>query len=124
MAPITTVGNETHKVRTLFPRMKVAMTLCAFVLAAGAGVASAATPKDDAPSISVKYDPATLQTDRGARQLYNRLAEAAAQLYPSSSPHFVPTQIREWREQSISRAVMTINSPKLVAVYNGTLKNG
>jgi len=35
----------------------------------------------------------------------------------------VPGQVREWREQSIARAVMTINSPKLAAVYNSTVRN-
>jgi UrcA family protein len=122
MAHISIVGNEPRKTHTA-PKMTLAMLLCGIVSAAGVGVASAATAQDNSPAITVKYDPAALQTDRGAQQVYNRLADAAAELYPSSSPHWVPSQVRQWREQSIARAVMTINSPKLVAVYTSTVKN-
>jgi UrcA family protein len=117
------VDNEARKVHTMAPKIRLAMLLCGIVSAAGVGVASAATPRDNSAAVTVKYDPATLQTDRGAQQIYNRLADAAAELYPSSNPHWVPSQVRQWREQSIARAVMTINNPKLVAVYNSTVRS-
>jgi UrcA family protein len=123
MTHSSTVGNEARKIHTVVSKRTLAMLLCGIVSAAGAGVASATAAQQNSPAITVKYDPATLETDRGARQIYNRLADAAAELYPSSSPHWVPAQVRQWREQSIARAVMTISSPKLVAVYNSTLKN-
>jgi len=119
----TPVDNSARKAHAVTPKITLAMVLCGIVWAAGLGAANAATAPVAAPAITIKYDPAALQTDRGAEQVYNQLANAAAELYPSSSPHWVPGQVREWREQSIARAVMTINSPKLAAVYNSTVRN-
>ena len=123
MGHTTPIDIQTHKAHSGAPKITLAMLLCGIVAAAAIGAASAATPRDNAPVITVKYDPAVLQTDRGARHVYNQLAGAAAELYPSSSPHWVPTQVRQWREESIARAVTTINSPKLFAVYNSNVKS-
>ncbi|HTV96992.1 MAG TPA: UrcA family protein [Steroidobacteraceae bacterium] len=104
----------------------LAMLICGIVGAAGIGAASAATSEDDVPAVTVKYDPTTLQTDGGARRLYERLANAAAEVCPQdvSSPHFVTRQMSACRAQAIARAVMKINSPRLVAVFNSSVKNG
>ena len=61
----------------------LAMLMCGIGAVAAAGIASAATPDQDPPSIAVKYDPATLDSDRGARQLYVRLETAAEEVCPS-----------------------------------------
>jgi UrcA family protein len=123
MGHMPPIDNAARKVHTVAPKITLAMVLCGVVWAAGIGAANAATAPAASPAIAIKYNPAALQTDRGAQQIYNQLANAAAELYPSSSPHWVPSQVREWREQSIARAVMTINSPKLAAVYNSTVRN-
>jgi UrcA family protein len=117
---------STRQVRVFPPKITLAMILCGVVGAAGIGAVSAATPDDQAPSITVKYDPRALSTEDGARALYRRLVRAAAEVCPdgSESPHWITTAVRECREQSIARAVFRINNPSLVAVYNNSAKHG
>jgi UrcA family protein len=118
MFQITSLAARSRKTRSAFSPLALALLLAGTGSLIGA--ANAATARDEAPSITVRFNPTSLETTRGAQQLYNRLADAAAELYPSPDPHFVPTQVREWREQAVARAVLKINNPKLVAVYNST----
>ena len=58
------------------------MLLCGIVGAACSGAASAATSDDDVPSVAIHYDPQSLDTDSGARALYRRIVNAAAEVCP------------------------------------------
>jgi UrcA family protein len=73
----------------------------------------------------VKYDPATLQTDSGARRLYARIAQAAAAVCPENhNPLFVSPPIEMCRNQAIERAVANVHNPRLAAVYLSATKHG
>jgi UrcA family protein len=104
----------------------MAMILCGIVTAAGIGAASAAGQQDDVPSVVVKYDPQSLQTDRGAHVLYRKIVAAAEQVcLPVISSSIRPSQaILQCRAQAIARAVTKINDPKLAAIHASASGNG
>jgi UrcA family protein len=116
----------TRQVRVVRPKITLAMILCGIVGASAIGAASAATPDDESPSITIKYDPRSLSTQEGARALYRKLVRAAAEVCPAGagSPIFIDRSVKECRAQSVARAVFKINNPSLVAVYNSTAKHG
>lgn len=94
------------------------MLLCGIVGAACSSAASAATSDDDVPSVVIHYYPQSLDTDGGARALYRRIVNAAAEVCPApAGSHFINGDVRRCREQSIARAILTINNPRLAAVY-------
>jgi UrcA family protein len=99
--------------------------LCGIASAAYSGAASAATGDDDVPSVALHYDRRSLDTDSGARTLYRRIVNAAAEVCPqySSSPHWISHAVRRCREESVARAVMKINNPHLAAVYAASTRN-
>jgi UrcA family protein len=96
------------------------------VSAAAVGAASAATQDDSVvPTLKVKYDPQSLTTEQGARQLYQRLRNAASEVCPDSTQgRLFQGPVLECRKQALARAVMQINNPRLVAVYQSRMKNG
>jgi UrcA family protein len=100
------------------------MLMCGIGAAAAAGVASAATPDLDAPSIAVKYDPASLDSNDGARQLYARLTNAAAEVCPSYDAHWVSHQVQVCRDHAIESAVAKVHNPRLAAIYLMSTKRG
>jgi len=107
------------------PKITLAMLMCGIGAGTAAGVAGAATPDLDVPAIAVKYDPATLDTDRGARQLYARIAYAAAQVCPDyDNPHWVTHKVEVCREKAIENAVAKVHNPRLAAVYLSATKHG
>ena len=107
------------------PKITLAMLMCGIGAAAAAGVASAATQDLDVLTIAVKYDPATLQTDSGARRLYARIADAAAQVCPNyDTPRWVTQRVQLCREQAIEGAVAKVHNPRLAAVYLSSSKRG
>lgn len=106
------------------PKITLAMLMCGIGAAAAAGMASAASPDPDAPSIVVKYDPATLDSDAGARHLYARLAKAAAEVCPNFDPHFISPQVQACRSRAIENAVAKVHNERLAAIYRGANKNG
>jgi UrcA family protein len=116
----------TDQVLVSRPKITVLLLVCGIVGAASIGAVSAATTDDDVRSVIVRYRPQSLDTESGARALYRRIVNAAAEVCPldSSSPHFISSAVRQCREQSIARAVFTINSPKLVAIYSTNAKKG
>ena len=118
--------DSTRQVRVIRPKITLAMILCGVVGAAGVGAVSAATPDDETLSISVKYDPQAISTQDGARALYRKLVRAAENVCPatSDSPHLLSPAVVECRAQSVARAVYAINNPRLVAVYNTSMKRG
>ena len=64
-------------------KITLAMLMCGIGAVGAAGAAGAATPDSDTPSIALKYDPAALNSDAGARKLYARIESAAVQVCPS-----------------------------------------
>jgi UrcA family protein len=105
-------------------KITLAMLMCGIGAAAAAGMASAATPDLDAPAIAVKYDPATLDSYSGARQLYARLESAAVEVCPNYSPHWISHQVQECREHAIESAVAKVHNPRLAAIYLSATKRG
>jgi len=108
------------------PKIAMAMIACGIIGAAFIGAASAATSDDDVPSITVRYNPQSLDTESGARALYARLVKAAAEVCAqgSESTRWITKAVLECREQSIARAVFEVNNPKLAAVYATRSKRG
>jgi UrcA family protein len=105
-------------------KITLAMLMCGMGAVAAAGVAGAATPDLDAPSIAVKYDSATLDSYDGARQLYARLENAAVEVCPSYDPHWVSHQVQVCREHAIESAVAKVHNPRLAAIYLSATKRG
>jgi len=105
-------------------KITLAMLMCGIGAVAAAGVAGAATPDLDAPSIAVKYDPATLDSNDGARQLYARLASAAVEVCPSYDAHWVSHQVEVCRAHALESAVAKVHNPRLAAIYLSATKRG
>jgi len=95
------------------------MLLCGIAGAAYSGAASAATGNDEVPSVAIHYDRQSLDTDSGARTLYRRIVNAAAEVCPqqSSSSYIISDAVRRCRQEAVARAVMKIDNPHLAAVY-------
>jgi UrcA family protein len=107
------------------PKITLAMLMCGIGVAAATGVAGAATPNPDVPSIAVKYDPTALETDSGARLLYARIATAATEVCPNStSSIFLNPAVQECRQRAIENAVAKTHNPRLAAVYLSASKHG
>jgi UrcA family protein len=116
---------STHHVTVARPKITLMMVLCGVVSAVSAGAVSAATPTDDVPRIVVRYNAESLATESGARALYSRLVRAAEQVCPASpGGPFLNSAVLHCREQSIARAVMQIDNPRLAAVYATNTKHG
>jgi len=101
------------------------MLLCGIAGAACSGAVSAGTGNDDVPSVAIHYDPRSLDTDGGARTLYRRIVNAAAEVCPQypSSAYLINDAVRRCRQESVARAVMKINNPHLAAVYAASMHN-
>jgi len=107
------------------PKITLAMLMCGLGAAGAAGLASAATPDLDVPAIAVKYDPAVLDTDVGARRLYARIAKAAVDVCPSyGNPHWVTHKVEVCRQQAIENAVAKVHNARLATVYMSATKHG
>jgi UrcA family protein len=121
-----THNQEATEVRMVLPKITIAMLICGIVSAAGIGAASAATPDEDVYATTVKFDAHALQSDEGARAVYSQLAKAAVNVCPAApgDEHLPPASVLECRKAAVARAVMKINNPRLVAVYNSSVKNG
>ena len=105
-------------------KITLAMLMCGIGAATAAGMASAATPDLDAPTIAVKYDPTSLDSYDGARQLYARLANAAVEVCPSYDAHWISHQVEVCRAHAIESAVAKVHNPRLAAIYLNATKRG
>ncbi|HWJ35890.1 MAG TPA: UrcA family protein [Steroidobacteraceae bacterium] len=117
---------STNHVVVSRPKVTLIMVLCGIVSATAAGAVSAAATDDDVPSLTVRYNPESLSTERGARVLYRRLVNAAEAVCPASSASraFVSDVVQHCRDAAVARAVHKINSPRLAEVYAGSVKRG
>jgi UrcA family protein len=101
------------------------LIFCGIVGAAGMGAASAATQEFDAPSLVVKYDRHSLQTDTGAHAVYRKIVFAAEQVCPQSSEsRLVSEGTQQCRAKAIARAVTKINDSRLAAIYVSSSRSG
>ena len=119
--------NQVRKIgRETVPRFGLLLLAFGIVGVAAAGAASAAPSESDVPSVVVHYEVHSLDTEQGARLLYRRIVNAAAEVCPdvSVNPHWISDAVQKCREQSVARAVHAINNPRLVAVYSATTKQG
>jgi UrcA family protein len=99
--------------------------LTASLLAGAFGVAHAATPLDEVPTVVVKYGDLDLSTRDGARALYKRISYAAAEVCPEDSRDLARhAQAQACREAAIARAVRDINRPQLAALHDAHTKRG
>jgi UrcA family protein len=116
---------STNHVVVSRPKITLMMVLCGIVGMASAGAATAASAGGEVPSVVVKYDPASLSNDAGARVLYRRIVAAAGQVCPADDRRNLrlAAMIRECREQAIARAVHQIDDPRLAAVYATSAKS-
>ena len=105
-------------------RAKWALLLLAGVL--GAGVASAAAPDADAPSLVVRYSNESLTTDLGVQQLYRRIQFAAKQVCPEATVRDLRSieQAKVCREQAVARAIHKVNNSQLAALHATNSKSG
>jgi UrcA family protein len=119
------MSTETAAAAVSRPKITLMMVLCGIVGAASMGAVSAATPKDDVPSIKVQFDPQSLATDSGARAVYRLLVHAAEKVCPDpQNGPFVNSLTKECRRQAIVRAVQEINNPRLAGMYAMRSKSG
>jgi UrcA family protein len=122
-----TTRDFTRRAPAVLSKLTMAMLIGGLVSAASIGVAGAATSGGDVPTATVKFHSSMLATDRGARQLYARLKEAASQVCPYPSENYtnlVPAEVRACRDQALARAVLKIDNPRLAAVHESSAKNG
>ncbi len=96
-------------------RFKAALLVLSGALVAG--VAGAA-PSDDVPTLVVRYDPAALATDEGAKALYRQLVRAADQvcLALPAQGHGVNQALAQCREKAVAGAVEQIHNQRLAAI--------
>jgi UrcA family protein len=101
-------------------------SLAGTALAGAPSAAPSPAAGQDAPSIAVRYNPKSLDTESGARMLYNRLVQAAGEVCPqsSASPYWISEQVRECRDHAVAQAVLRVNNPKLASVYATGSKSG
>ena len=103
-----------------------AAMLAACLLAGTSGVALAASPQDDVPSMVVAYGDLDLSTAEGTRTLYKRISTAARQVCPFEDSRDLARLAlsHACREQAIARAVHDVNSPRLAALHADRVKRG
>lgn len=100
--------------------------LAACLLAGSLGVAQAATPGAGVPQVAVSYGDLNVASDVGVRELYKRIALAAAQVcpYPHSRDLAQVAVNYRCRDAAIARAVHEVNSPRLAALRADRAKRG
>lgn len=107
------------------PTLPLLMVLCGLVGAVSANAAGRAPVEGDVPAIAVKFDPQSLVTDGAVRALYGRIVAASRQVCPDMSVGRIPSaSVEACRRQSIERAVLHVNNPRLAALYATSSKNG
>jgi len=95
-------------------------------IAGTAAAAWAATPTEDVPSVSVKYDPRSLNTDEGAKAVYRHLVKAAEAVCPgvNTGSLVASAAVLQCRQEAVARAIRQINDPRLAALGDRSTKTG
>ena len=111
--------------RTRFPLGRAAV-LAACVLSGSLGIAQAAVPGEEVPTVVVAYSDLDLGTAEGVHTLYNRISAAAGRVCPfqdAMDPERV-AYFKSCRDAAIARAVTEIKSPPLAALSAEHAKRG
>jgi len=101
--------------------------LSAVVAAAGLGfaVAAGAQTVDNAPKLVVRYSPASLDSDRGVRELYGRLVAAAEKVCVEPQVGRFPSEaVTACRRQAVIDAVAQIHNSRLAELSAHRSKSG
>jgi UrcA family protein len=100
--------------------------LAACMLAGSLGVAAAAAPADDVPTVVVRYGDLDLSTPEGAQTLYKRISSAARQVCPAGDPRTLVRfdYGRRCRAAAIARAVSSVHSSQLAALHAERVRRG
>ena len=87
--------------------------------------ASAATPDNSGPSVTVRYADLNLSTDAGSRALYHRIAHAAKLVCPTDDIRDLSRLFiaRACQEAAIERAVLLVNNPQLAAAHAAAVRH-
>jgi UrcA family protein len=108
-------------------RAKFALLLIASSLggALGAGAASAATDDSDVPKFVVRYNPESLASDSGVRDLYRRIVSASKRVCAAEDVRDLRAvqEAQACRERAVSRAIEQINNAQLAALHASGSKN-
>ena len=104
---------------------RIAMLL-GCLLAGSLGVAQAAAPANDVPSVVVSFGDLDLSTTDGANALYKRISAAAHKVCPfEDSVHPLEVALNNsCRSAAIARAVGKVNNAKLATVWNEHVNRG
>jgi UrcA family protein len=116
-------AQTSNRKRTLLGRTAV---WAACVLSGSLGVATAAVPGEEVPTVVVAYGDLDLGTENGVHTLYSRIARAASRVCPygdAMDPERV-VLFKSCREAAITRAVSEIKSPQLAALRAEHAKRG
>ena len=103
---------------------KSILVVAAAVAGFGFAAAAGAQTNDQVPQLAVRYSPASLDTDSGARQLYVRLVSAAETVCVQPDSRIPSTAVVECRKQAVAKAVAQIHNSRLAAVSAGHAKMG
>jgi UrcA family protein len=104
---------------------RIAMLL-GCLLAGSLGVAQAAVPADEVPTVVVSFGDLDLSTTDGANALYKRISAAAHKVCPfEDSVHPLEVALNNsCRSAAIARAVGKVNNAKLATVWNEHVNRG
>jgi len=115
-------------------RKTAALAAATMILAATAiPAAHAAAPAPDAaatadgiPRVVLRYSAADVATERGARDLYQRIATAALQVCPTAIEGDLQgmTRVRQCQAAAVSRAVGQVHEQRLVEIAAAHTRRG
>ena len=111
-----------RKETSMNTKITLAMLMCGIGAVAAAGVAGAATPDLDAPSIAVKYDPGDPRHRRRRAPALCAPRECGRRGLPELRRPALgqPSGRRSAAQHAIESAVAKIHNPRLAAIYSST----
>lgn len=95
-----------------------ALTSAAFAADAPGAAAPGAAVGTDVPSVVVRFETHSLDTERGTQEVYRRIVAAARAVCPDGDSRDLKTSFdaRECRKAAVARAVARIHHPRLVQI--------
>jgi UrcA family protein len=107
------------------PQIPLIVLLCSFVGVVASGAAGAAVSDDFVPHVTVKFSPAMLATEDGARAVYRRIVKAADRACPDTTTgsRILNESVRQCRQQAVARAVQQVNNAELAQIYSSSTKH-
>ena len=114
----------TSQTLTIGARLRAAPMLT--VIAACLAIGTLGTARAAEPSVKVSYQDLNLSTEQGSQALYARIASAARAVCAAEDIRDLRARpaIEACREQAIARAVHSVDSPRLAALYAAHLQRG